>query len=64
MAQATDRAMRRSAWECLILMLRGNNDQCTLTELLQLTGVIERDYRRLSDPSITAPRPAEASKKR
>jgi hypothetical protein len=56
--------MRRSAWECLILMLRGNNDQCTLTELLQLTGVIERDYRRLSDPSITAPRPAEASKKR
>ncbi len=60
MAQAIDRATRRSVWDCLILMLRGNNDQCTLKELLQLTGVIERQYRRLSDPALTV----AASKKR
>lgn len=57
MAEISERATRRSVWECLILMLRGNNDQCTLKELLQLTGVIERRYRRLSDPNLGAVTP-------
>jgi hypothetical protein len=57
MAQATDRKTRRIAWERLVQMLRGNNDQCSLKELLQLTGVVEKQYRRLSDPTLNPPAP-------